>query len=84
MVNNQLIRYRARSVYSWSRLTFHNATHMTSETIASNNNSVIDTTTLYKSRSTSSSRPTISLNATITPAVAVSAAVAKVTLTVSL
>lgn len=37
-------------VYGWSRLTFHNCTHMTHDFVASNNNSVLDSATLYKAR----------------------------------
>lgn len=38
------------TTYGWSRLTFHNCTHMTHEFIASKNDSVLDTATLYKDR----------------------------------
>ncbi|KAK7214902.1 hypothetical protein V2G26_002905 [Clonostachys chloroleuca] len=37
-------------VYGWSRLTFHNCTHLTHEYIASNNNSAVDAATLFKAR----------------------------------
>lgn len=36
------------STYGWSRLTFHNRTHLTHEFVASANGSVLDTATLYK------------------------------------
>ncbi|KAJ6784907.1 hypothetical protein PWT90_02380 [Aphanocladium album] len=38
------------ATYGWSRLTFHNCTHMTHEFVASNNDSVLDTATLFKDR----------------------------------
>jgi hypothetical protein len=37
-------------IYGWSKLTFHNCTHLTHDFIASNNNSVLDSATLYKKR----------------------------------
>ncbi|RDL31035.1 Purple acid phosphatase [Venustampulla echinocandica] len=37
-------------VYGWSRLTFHNCTHMTHEYVASKNGTVMDTATLFKDR----------------------------------
>lgn len=40
------------AVYGWSKLTFHNATHLTHDFIASNNNTVLDSATLYKSHKT--------------------------------
>jgi hypothetical protein len=36
--------------YGWSRLTFHNKTHLTHEFVASRNGSVLDSATLYKER----------------------------------
>ncbi|KAH0838885.1 Metallo-dependent phosphatase-like protein [Lanmaoa asiatica] len=36
------------NTYGWSRLTFHNRTHLTHEFVASANGSVLDTATLYK------------------------------------
>ena len=36
--------------YSWSRLTFHNCTHLTLQSIASANGSVYDEATLFKNR----------------------------------
>jgi len=38
------------TVYGWSRLTFHNCTHLTHEFVASKNGSVLDTATLFKDR----------------------------------
>ncbi len=38
------------TVYGWSLFTVHNCTHLTTEYIASGNNSVLDTATLYKQR----------------------------------
>ena len=43
-------RYTQESAYGWSRLTFHNATHLTQDFIASSNNSILDSATLYKAR----------------------------------
>lgn len=37
-------------IYGWSKLTFHNCTHLTQSFIASNNGSVLDSATLYKNR----------------------------------
>lgn len=36
------------NTYGWSRFTVHNKTHITHEFVASRNNSVMDTATLYK------------------------------------
>jgi hypothetical protein len=36
------------ATYGWSKLTFHNSTHMTHDFVASNNNTVLDSATLYK------------------------------------
>lgn len=36
------------SVYGWSKFSIHNRTHITHEFVASRNNSVLDTATLYK------------------------------------
>ena len=36
--------------YGWSLFTVHNCTHLTTEFIATRNNSVLDTATLYKKR----------------------------------
>ncbi|CAK7274865.1 hypothetical protein SEPCBS57363_006384 [Sporothrix epigloea] len=38
----------SNAVYGWSRLHFYNATHLQHEFVASNNNSVLDTTLFYK------------------------------------
>ena len=38
------------TVYGWSKLTFHNCTHLTQEFVASGNGSVVDRATLYKER----------------------------------
>lgn len=38
------------ATYGWSKLTFHNCTHMTHDWIASNDSKVIDSATLYKER----------------------------------
>jgi acid phosphatase type 7 len=43
-------RYAADSVYGWSKLSFHNCTHLTHDFVASGNGSVLDTATLYKER----------------------------------
>ena len=37
-------------IYGWSRLTFHNCSHLTHEFVVSANNSVLDTATLWKNR----------------------------------
>lgn len=41
---------RSNATYGWSRLTFHNCTHLTHEFVASNNNTVLDSATLFKDR----------------------------------
>lgn len=41
-------RFAVDTAYGWSRFTFHNATHLTHEYVASGNGSVLDTSTLYK------------------------------------
>lgn len=46
-------RFAQDSDYVWSRLTFHNATHLTQDMIVSKNNSVGDSATLYKEHKTS-------------------------------
>lgn len=38
------------ATYGWSRLTFHNCSHMTHDFVASKNGSVLDSATLYKAR----------------------------------
>lgn len=42
------------ATYGWSKLTFHNCTHMTHEFIASKNGTVIDSATLFKNRTCAS------------------------------
>ncbi|KAL1969333.1 hypothetical protein VTN77DRAFT_9525 [Rasamsonia byssochlamydoides] len=37
-------------IYGWSKLTFHNCTHLTHEFVASRNGTVLDTATLFKDR----------------------------------
>lgn len=46
----QYSQFAQDSAYGWSRLTFHNCTHLTHEFVASRNGSVLDTATLYKDR----------------------------------
>ncbi|KAK0347960.1 hypothetical protein LTR91_005841 [Friedmanniomyces endolithicus] len=41
-------RYAQDSAYGWSRLSFHNSTHLTQDFIASSNGTVLDSATLYK------------------------------------
>ncbi|KAK9236928.1 Metallo-dependent phosphatase-like protein [Lipomyces kononenkoae] len=41
-------RYVQNSTYGWSKLTFHNCTHLTHDFVASGNGTVLDTATLYK------------------------------------
>lgn len=36
------------TAYGWSRLTFHNRTHLTHEFVSSANGTVLDSATLYK------------------------------------
>jgi hypothetical protein len=38
------------ATYAWSKLTFHNCTHMSHNLIASKNGSVLDSSTLFKNR----------------------------------
>lgn len=38
------------TAYGWSRITFHNCTHMTHEFVASANGTVLDSATLFKKR----------------------------------
>ena len=38
------------ATYGWSRLTFHNCSHLTHEFVASNDNTVVDSATLFKAR----------------------------------
>ncbi|KAK9364689.1 Metallo-dependent phosphatase-like protein [Lipomyces kononenkoae] len=48
--NPDYIRFIQNSTYGWSKLTFHNCTHLTHEFVNSENNTILDTATLYKSR----------------------------------
>lgn len=41
-------RYANDTAYGWSRLNFHNRTHLTAEFVASKDGSVLDSATLYK------------------------------------
>lgn len=41
-------RYAIENTYGWSKLIFHNDTHLTTQFIASGNGTVLDTATLYK------------------------------------
>ncbi|KKA25173.1 hypothetical protein T310_0764 [Rasamsonia emersonii CBS 393.64] len=43
-------RYAQDTAYGWSRLTFHNCTHLTHEFVASRNGTVLDRATLFKDR----------------------------------
>jgi len=47
-------RFATDAVYGWSRLTFHNATHLTQDFVVSGNGTVLDTATLYKNRTITS------------------------------
>ncbi|KAK4540463.1 hypothetical protein LTR36_009209 [Oleoguttula mirabilis] len=47
-------RFAQDTVYGWSRLSFHNATHLTQDFVASGNGSVLDSATLYKEHGVSS------------------------------
>lgn len=40
----------ANGTYGWSRLTFHNCSHMTHEFVSSSNDTVLDSATLFKDR----------------------------------
>jgi 3',5'-cyclic AMP phosphodiesterase CpdA len=42
------------ATYGWSRLTFHNRTHLTHDFVASNNDSVLDSATLFKAHTCAS------------------------------
>jgi 3',5'-cyclic AMP phosphodiesterase CpdA len=48
----------SNATYGWSKLTFHNCTHMSHDFIASNNGSVLDTATLFKNRNCSTGKVT--------------------------
>ena len=49
-VLNPFSRAAFDSFYGWSRLTFHNCTHLTQDFISSANGSVLDSATLFKDR----------------------------------
>jgi hypothetical protein len=74
----------SNSTFGWSRITYHNCTHMTHEFIASKNNEVLDKATLFKDRicpepvvsSSTSSSTTV---ATTTSSAVVSAGTSTVT-----
>ncbi|EED21939.1 conserved hypothetical protein [Talaromyces stipitatus ATCC 10500] len=42
--------YAQDTAYGWSKITFHNCSHMTHEFVASRNNTILDTATLFKDR----------------------------------
>lgn len=44
------VSYAQDTTYGWSKISFHNCTHMTHEFVASGNGTVLDSTTLYKQR----------------------------------
>ncbi|KAK9459060.1 Metallo-dependent phosphatase-like protein [Lipomyces oligophaga] len=50
---NSYSRYLQNSTFGWSKLTFHNCTHLTHEFIASANGSILDTATLYRNHTCS-------------------------------
>ena len=41
------------ATYGWNRLIFYNCTHLTHDFVASNNNTVLDSATLFKARTCS-------------------------------
>ncbi|KAK4993090.1 hypothetical protein LTR66_006095 [Elasticomyces elasticus] len=43
-------RFALDTTYGWSRVTFHNCTHLTQEFVASGNGTVLDSATLFKDR----------------------------------
>lgn len=43
-------RYATDSVYGWSKLSFHNCTHLTRDFVARANGNVLGTSTLYRER----------------------------------
>lgn len=47
------------ATYGWSRLTFHNCTHMTHDWINSNDSSIVDSATLYKKRECNLAQPKV-------------------------
>ncbi|KAI2737069.1 hypothetical protein DTO013E5_6089 [Penicillium roqueforti] len=40
--------YGEDNAYEWSKITFHNCTHMTHEFVSSSNNTILDAATLFK------------------------------------
>ena len=56
----------------WSKLTFHNCTHLTHEFINSANSTVLDAATLYKNRTCSSSGSNSTTSVTVLPTPATS------------
>ncbi|KAK3116128.1 hypothetical protein LTR53_003801 [Teratosphaeriaceae sp. CCFEE 6253] len=46
-------RFALDTAYGWSKLTFHNATHLTQDLVLSGNDSIADSATLYKRHATS-------------------------------
>ena len=46
----------SNATYGWSRLNFHNCTHLTHELVNSSSNAVIDTATLFKNRTCPSNK----------------------------
>jgi hypothetical protein len=55
------------TTYGWSRLTFHNCTHLTHDFVASGNNTVLDSATLFKDRTCGASTGSgAGINATAT------------------
>lgn len=46
-------RFAEDTTYSWSKLIFHNCTHMTQQAMASKNGTVFDEATLFKNRTCS-------------------------------
>lgn len=50
-------RYAQASTYSWSKLIFHNCTHMTQQAIASGNGTIYDQATLFKNRTCGTTKP---------------------------
>ncbi|THZ14343.1 Metallo-dependent phosphatase [Aureobasidium pullulans] len=52
-LNPPYSRFVQNQHYGWSRLTFHNCTHLTHDFVVSNDDSVSDTATLYKNRTCS-------------------------------
>lgn len=74
-------RVAQNTTYGWSRLTFHNCSHLTHEFVASKNGSILDTATLYKNRtctlfsavnSTTGALPTVPTSGTVVLSSAVS------------